>query len=329
MADLASRTTQQTTPSGVVGLLGLFAGLCVIFAGCVALIDWHAEATQARWPRVSAVVERAEVIVAERDPKEGGRTSWYVRARVRYDVNGKAQATTVTSRSAFSETDAEKLQSWAEQHGHGSEIDMRYDPSRENRATFASAELSSTAGRTRTDLMLVAIGAVACVTLLALARFLGAREARVVPATDNGEREQPVLGIAVAAMGLLVAGEGVYGATQANPFNADSLMAVPAGLMFVFAGILVGLPPDSKWRNLLATLLITCFALTFDWVAFGPGEREFMGSIGGFGFVSSEWVGRALFGAFAVVLDIIAIGMWSGRWAQQGSQTIKPFDTTT
>jgi hypothetical protein len=61
-------------------------------------------------------------------------------------------------------------------------------------------------------------------------------------------------------------------------------MAAPAGLMFVFAGILIALPPEyTKWRNLLATLVITCFAVTFDWVAFGPGERRFTGSIGGFG----------------------------------------------
>jgi hypothetical protein len=118
-------------------------------------------------------------------------------------------------------------------------------------------------------------------------------------------------------MGLMLAAGGVYGATHAVPFNADNLMAVPAGLMFVFAGIFIGLPPDSKWRNLLATLLVTCFALIFDWVAFGPGEREFTGSIGGFGFISNEWIGRALFGAFAVVLDIIAIGMWTGRWRQK------------
>jgi hypothetical protein len=31
-------------------------------------------------------------------------------------------------------------------------------------------------------------------------------------------------------------------------------------------------------------LLITCFALTFDWVAFGPGARKFSGSIVGIGF---------------------------------------------
>jgi hypothetical protein len=58
---------------------------------------------------------------------------------------------------------------------------------------------------------------------------------------------------------------------------------------------------------------MTCFALTFDWVAFGPGERHFTGSFMGSGFIPSEFVGRAVFGAFAVVLDICAIAMWMGK----------------
>jgi hypothetical protein len=83
--------------------------------------------------------------------------------------------------------------------------------------------------------------------------------------------------------------------------------------MFVFAGALLASPPESKWRSLLATLVITCFALTFDWVAFGPGERTFTGSIMGIGFMSGELFGRIAFGFFAIVLDIIAVGMWIGE----------------
>jgi hypothetical protein len=317
MADLTSQTTERVTASGFAGLFGLFAGLCAIFAGCVALIDWHAEAAQARWPRASAVLERAEVVFAERGPKDGGRTSWYLSARVRYEVNGSARATTVASRRAFSEPEAGKLQAWAEQHSNGSEVDVRYDPSRENRAAFASAELSAVAGRTSTDLIILAVAAFACVALLALARFLIAREARAALAVDGDQRGAPLFAVVVAGMGLILAGQGVYGALDANPLTTDSLMAVPAGLMFVFAGAFVGVPADSKWRDLLATLLITCFALTFDWVAFSPGERQFIGSFAGFGFIPGEWVGRAVFGALAVVLNILAIGMWTGRWRQK------------
>jgi hypothetical protein len=311
-------TTPQMRASGLAGLLGLFAGLCAIFAGCVTLIDWHDEATQARWPVVSAVVDRAEVVASERGG--GGGTLWNLSARVRYTVKSVTRTATLTSRTAFSEFQAAKLEAWAEQHRDGGEVDIRYDPSRETHAVFASAELSFVAGRTGTDLTLLVVAAAACVVLLALARVLARREARTAPAADGEQREQPVLGAVVAAMGLFVAGSGVYGAIHADPFSIDSLMAVPAGLMFVFAGILIGLPQESKWRNPLVTLLIICFALTFDWVAFGPGERQFSGSIIGFGFIPSEWIGRAAFGAFAILLDVLAIARLTGRISQADSR---------
>ena len=315
MADFTSlRTTQQMTASGFAGLLALFAGLCAIFAACVTLVDWHDEATQARWPVASAVVERADVVASARAPKDGGGTVWKLRCRVRYELNGEARAVTLTSRSVFSEAEAATLQSWAAQHRKGSHIDIRYDPSEENQAAFASAEISSTAGRIRTDLILLAVAAVACSTLLALARVLRAREVRAAPAADGGQGGNLAFGLLFAAMGLMVTGFVIYGAVHADPLTADNLMGLPAGLMFVFAGILIGLPPQyAKWRNLLTALLITCFALTFDWVAFGPGERKFSGSIGGFGFIPGELLGRTVFGVFAVILDILAIAMWTGR----------------
>jgi len=311
-----ARTTRPMTAAGFVGLFGLFAGLCAILAACAALIDWHSEATEARWPLVSAVVERADVIASER----GDGTLWNLRVHVRYGVNGVVRAATLTSRTAFSGISAEQLQAWTEQYRAGRRIDIRYDPSRETRAVFAAAELASGASRIRTGPILVGGAAVACVILLALARFLGARETRVAPSAGTAQRGQPALGGAAAALGLMVAGAGTYGAIHAEPFNADSLMAVPAGSMFVLAGGLLGLPPDSRWRDLLATLLVTCFALTFDWVAFGPGERRFTG------FLSNEWVGRTLFGAFAVLLDVLAIAMWTGRFK---GLAIRPFDSTT
>jgi Protein of unknown function (DUF3592) len=310
-------TTQQMRASGFAGLLGLFAGLCVIFIGCVTLADWHDEATQARWPVVSAMVDRAEVVTTERS--ESG-TLWNLSAQVRYAVKGAARTATLRSRTAFSEYQAAKLEAWAEQHRNGGEVDIRYDPSRETHAVFASAELSSVAGRTGTDLTLLAIATGACVALLALARVLRRREARAAPMADAGQRRQPVLGAVVAAMGLFVAGSGVYGAIHADPFSADRLIAVPAGLMFVFAGLLIGLLQDSRWRDPLVTLLIICFALTFNWVAFGPGEREFDGSMLGFGFIPSEWIGRAVFGAFAILLDALVIARLTGRISRAGSR---------
>ena len=342
MADLTfPRTAQQMRGSGFAGLLGLFAGLCAIFSACVTVIDWHDEATQARWPIISAVVDRADVVTSARAPKDGGGTV-SLRYRVGYELDGEQRVATLTSRSAFSEADAAKLQSWAAQHRKGSHIDVRVDPSQQNRATFASAEVSTVTGRTQTDLILFAVAAIACGGLLALARYLKAREDRAALVAEGDQRGGPALGLAFAAMGLMVTGLSIHNAIRADPFTADNLMGVQTGMMFVFAGILLGLPPEyKKWRSLLATLVITCFALTFDWVAFGPGERKFSGNIMDVGFASGETLGRALFGVCAVVLDTFAIAMWIGQFSrafgrstsptpagEQGDQTTSSADST-
>jgi hypothetical protein len=119
------------------------------------------------------------------------------------------------------------------------------------------------------------------------------------------------MGLAFAAIGLMMTAVVLYNAAHADPLTADHLIGAPATLIFVFVGILMALPSEQvKWRSFLATLVVGCFALTFDWVAFGPGERKFSGSVMGFGFIPGEFPGRALFGVFAAVLDICAIGMW-------------------
>jgi hypothetical protein len=100
MAD-PTNSRRQMTASGLAGVLGLFAGLCAIFAGCVTVADWHVETAQARWPIVSALVERADVVVSARTPKDGGGTQTKLRYRVRYDVNGEQQSATLASRPAF------------------------------------------------------------------------------------------------------------------------------------------------------------------------------------------------------------------------------------
>jgi len=332
MADLAfSRTTQQMTASSFAGLSGLFAGLCAVFAGCVTLSDWHSQITQARWPVVSAVVERGDVVATSRAPKDGG-TAWNLRYRVRYELNGKQLIATPTSNSVFSESEAARLRAWAAQHREGSQIDLRYDPSQENRAFFASAEISGDADRMHSDITLFMVAAIASAGLLTLARYLRAREIRAAPLADSASCGGLAVGLGCAAMGLMLTGFALHSAFQANPLSADNLMAVPAGLMFVFAGILMALPPEhKKWQTLLATLLITCFALTFDWAAFVPGERRFGGSFMGFGFMPGEYFGRAFFGVFAVILDIWAIKMWIDRCRQlfrSDGSTPDPADST-
>jgi hypothetical protein len=121
------------------------------------------------------------------------------------------------------------------------------------------------------------------------------------------------IGLVLGAVGIAIAAFGAAGALRAGA--GMQVVALPAGLAFVFAGALM-LVPESRapLRLPLGALMVTSLALVFDWVAFGPGERQFTGSLGaGRAAVSSpvgEMAGRVFFGLFAVLFDIAAIGLW-------------------
>jgi hypothetical protein len=215
----------RNTPAGVVGLFGLFAGLCAIFALVGTVVDWREEAAQARWPVVSALIEQS--YVDSHRPKPHSAILWQLRYRVRYEA------------AAAGPLDA---------------------------GTF------SPRGR-------IAVGAI------------------------------------VAALGLLMIGLNVHAALQAtHPLTSEDFIGSLAAMIFVFGGALLALPPDrAGWQMLTGALLVTTFALTLDWVAFGPGTRRFGGGISfgiGIGFHVSEFMGRTVFGIGAVVLDILAAVMW-------------------
>jgi hypothetical protein len=217
MADLTpARTTRQLPASGLAGFLGLFAGLCAVFAACATLSDWHDEASQQRWPLAAAVVDRAEVVAAARAPKAGGGTEWKLYYRVHYEVDGKPQAAS--------------LQSWAAQHRKGSHIAVRIDPSQPNRAVFVAAEISSAGGRIHTDFVLLGIAAIAAAGLMMLAKYLRAREAVAGPAADadSVSRGGPVMGLMFAAMGLWIVGFAIYsGINATGAMEANAYMGCP------------------------------------------------------------------------------------------------------
>jgi len=314
LAAVPSSSPRRTTVAGAVGLFGLFAGLCAILVLVATVADWREEAAQARWPVVSARIEGGEV-----DPHRisHGGTSWQLRYRVRYEADGQERVATLTSRSEVSEEEPAKLHAWAVEHRRGSPLDIRYDPAQPGRAVFAS-DVPNAGPRTSSDLRLLMIAATACVGLLALAKHLRAKEASA-PAPDArnlSPRGRIALGLAVAALGFLVMGSGLYSALHAkHALTSEDLIGVFAAMVFVFGGTLLALPPErAGLQRLLAVLLVTTFALTLDWIAFGPGARRFGGGIAsgiiGIGFNPGEILGRTAFGIGAVILDVAATLMW-------------------
>lgn len=312
----SSPSSRRTTAAGLTGLLALFAGLCTLFILVGTIVDWREEAAQARWPVVPALIVSGEV-----DPQRlsHGATGWQLRYRVRYEAEGRERVARLASRLERSEDEPAALRAFAAKHRRGGRIDVRYDPEQPDRAIFASADVPNAGPRTTTDLQLLMIAATACVAFAALARHLRSKEPEFVLATDGGKATpggRIALGAAVAALGLLMIGLGLHAVLRAtHPLTSEDFIGVFAAMVFVFGGALLALPPErAGLQQLLGALLMTTFALTLDWVAFGPGPRRFGGGLSngwlGVGFVAGETFGRSVFGIFAVVLDLVAVLMW-------------------
>jgi hypothetical protein len=91
-----------------------------------------------------------------------------------------------------------------------------------------------------------------------------------------------------------------------------------AGSTFFLAGWLILLPEHwVKTRDFLGVVLLSGFAAVFDWISFGPGERQFSGglSIGPLfsSGASDEVTGRIVFGLAAALMSLLALWVW-GRW---------------
>jgi hypothetical protein len=315
-APASASAPRHTTTSGLVGVFGLLCGLGAILGAVVTVVEWRENAAHERWPLASAQVERGAVDAELPGPRSSASTTWRLRYRVRFEVDGWEQHATLTSHPTGSEADAAKMQAWAGQHRRGASLELRYDPAHPEQAVFASADVPNSGPRTRTNLQLTFGTAIGCVVLLWLARFMAAREAPDAATRALSPAGKLVWGSLCAAMGILVIGLGFHSAARAtHAITSEDFVFLPAGLMFVFGGVMLALPPErAALQRIFATLLVTAFALTLDWVAFGPGERHFTGGISigiNIGFNPGELFGRIAIGLCAVILDIMAAVMWT------------------
>ena len=131
------------------------------------------------------------------------------------------------------------------------------------------------------------------------------------------------IGVAIALAGVAACVMGIVTAWAHAPFSDDHWLGLPLGVALASFGALLALPPERmRLRGILAALIVTGFALTFDWIAFGPGERHFTASAGGGGAgvhtaVGSK-TGRIAFGVFAVLLDVGAVFLWRAALSRGG-----------
>ena len=136
---------------------------------------------------------------------------------------------------------------------------------------------------------------------------------------DLTPRTRLVFGLVAMAVGLAPMAFAMGLITpRPGSMRAPEWVVFLAGSTFFLAGWLIVLPERwVKTRDFLGVVLLSGFAAVFDWISFGPGERQFSGglSIGPLfsSGASDELTGRVVFGVAAVLMSLLALWVW-GRW---------------
>lgn len=141
--------------------------------------------------------------------------------------------------------------------------------------------------------------------------------------------------IAACVFGLLFCLGGLMALDATQGWVPSRQAMGPATLVFTLLGavlftgaglamLLWGLGQPA-WAARLAAVAVLAFALAFNWIAFGPGERHFSRSVSVSTTTASveatqavsEIEGRVVFGLFAAALDVFALLAAAAWWRQR------------
>jgi hypothetical protein len=168
-SDAATKGSISTV--GLIGLLGLFAGLCTIFALVATIADAWREHVQQGWPASTATIQRCSL-----DPYLRKRvTYWHVACDIGYLANGEETKSRVSSRNTAGVAEIHAMNRWIAEHGRGSAMEIHYDLADGKKAVLPTTDMPEAGPRTPNNVRLLLIAFVACVVMLTTARMLSGR----------------------------------------------------------------------------------------------------------------------------------------------------------
>ena len=159
---------------GIVAFLGLFAGLCTLFALVVTAGEAWQEHAQAQWPETTARVEECTL----HQTSTGRRDRYYIDCRLKYAVGAEQIAAHVYSAPVpsrevwqYPPNQIGPLEDWVDTHPPGTEMAVRYNPARHNKMVLVATDMPRAGGpHTANNLKLLGFFAASSVLLLSLAR---------------------------------------------------------------------------------------------------------------------------------------------------------------
>jgi hypothetical protein len=156
------------------GFLGLFFGLCALFALVVTIAEAWQEHSQARWPEVTARVSRCRLD----QTSTGRRDKYYIHCQLSYAVGAEQNLANIYSSNVpspdiwqYPPNQIAPFEEWVEQHPAGTPVMVHYDPASRSKVALVTTDMPRGGPRTPSNLKLLAAFAVSSVLLLALTRI--------------------------------------------------------------------------------------------------------------------------------------------------------------
>lgn len=119
----------------------------------------------------------------------------------------------------------------------------------------------------------------------------------------------PVLIFGGVGVAVILMGSGVIPLDPESQ-HAPRWVLLFCGIPFLSVGLLVisqHFNAFSWYRDFAGLIIFTSFAVIMDWIAFGPGDREFDSNISG---AAANIAGRIAFGLGGVFFSAIAVSGW-------------------
>jgi hypothetical protein len=157
------------TVVGLIGLSALFAGMCSLFALIVTAGEALRELTQARWPEVTATIERCSIDLQYYDGPNSDDPTWWLECKIGFRAGTDQILARIYSghRSNPSQGYPELMNRWVNDHPPGSTIVVRYNPT-DLKALPVRDYLPNGEPRTLSNLKLLSGFTLACASLLAI-----------------------------------------------------------------------------------------------------------------------------------------------------------------
>jgi Protein of unknown function (DUF3592) len=173
-------TTESATKGrilwrGVAALLGIFAGLCTIFALVVTAAEAWQEHAEAQWPEATARIDRCYL----HQTSTRRRNQYYIDCRLSYvvgtdEIAAHVYSGNVPSREVpqYPPNQIGPLEDWVDRHPSGTQVVVRYDPTKPSKMVLVATDMPRASGpHTANNLKLLGFFAASSVLLLLIARI--------------------------------------------------------------------------------------------------------------------------------------------------------------